>query len=182
MTKDDTTELSKFLSYILRHHPEAIGLELDEHGWAHIDSLIDKAKQEGKSLNRDRIREAIESGTKNRFIISEDDTYIRAGYGHSIDVDLSLSPETPPDILYHGTARKNLESIQKKGIHSGSRNYVHLSLHKEDAVSVGRRHGQPVVLSIAAKRMHESGFPFYPSESESGIWLVDEVPPEFISL
>ena len=180
MTKSDTTEISKFLSYILRHHPEAIGLELDEHGWAHIDSLIEKAGQEGRSLTRKKLQKVMESGTKNRFTVTEDHKYIRAGYGHSIDVDLSLSPEMPPDVLYHGTARKNLESIEKRGLHSGSRNFVHLSLKKDDAVSVGGRHGQPVILSVAAKKMHESGFPFYQSESEPGIWLVNEVPPEFI--
>lgn len=181
MNKDEITGISKFLSYILRHHPEAIGLELDRHGWAHIDSLINKARQEGKNLSRDKLQEVIESGTKNRFAISGDRKYIRAGYGHSIDIDLSLSPEMPPEMLYHGTARKNLENIRKQGLQSGSRNFVHLSLHKHDAVSVGGRHGEPVVLSIAAKKMHGSGFPFYQSESEPGIWLVDEVPPEFIS-
>ncbi len=181
MSNNEITEISKFLSYILRHHPEAIGLKLDKHGWAHIDSLIEKARQEGKNLSREKLQEVIDSGTKSRFAVSGDRKYIRAGYGHSIDIDLSLSPEMPPEVLYHGTARRNLESIQKQGLHSGNRNFVHLSLHKEDAVSVGGRHGKPVVLSIAAGKMHESGIPFYPSESEPGIWLVDEVPPEFIS-
>lgn len=164
----------------MRHHPESIALELDDHGWAHIDSLIEKAQQEGKSLSRQKLQQVINSGTKNRFAISDDKEYIRAGYGHSIDVDLSLSPQPPPDILYHGTARKNLKSIRSRGLHSGSRNYVHLSSEETDAVSVGKRHGSPVVLSIAAAEMHRSGYPFYRSESEPGIWLVERVPPEFI--
>ncbi|MDX1585090.1 MAG: RNA 2'-phosphotransferase [Balneolaceae bacterium] len=175
------TEISKFLSFVLRHHPESIGLELDEHGWAPIDSLIEKAGQEGKSLTRAKLQEVIERGAKKRFTISEDGKFIRAGYGHSIDVDLSLTPKEPPKTLYHGTARKNLPSIERRGLHAGSRNYVHLSRHEEDAVSVGQRHGQPVVLSIDAKRMHASGFPFYRSESEEDIWLVEEVPPEYIT-
>lgn len=180
MNDNHITATSKFLSYILRHNPEAIGLELDEHGWAHIDTLIEKAKREGKSLSLEKLQQVIESGSKNRFTISDDEEYIRAGYGHSINVDLSLSPQTPPEFLYHGTARKNLESIKNRGLHSGSRNYVHLSSKKADAVSVGKRHGSPFVLLIAAAEMHKSGCPFYRSESEPGIWLVDEVPPEFI--
>lgn len=127
------------------------------------------------------MQEVIESGSKQRFTISDDGKYIRAGYGHSIDIDLALSPQRPPETLYHGTARKNVESILKEGLHPGSRNYVHLSSDKEDAVSVGQRHGKPIVLSVQAQNMHDAGYPFYRSESEAGIWLVDEVPPEFIS-
>ena len=175
------TRFSKFLSYILRHHPESIGLELDSHGWAHIPTLIRKAEQDGKSLSREKLHRVIESGTKNRFTISDDGEYIRAGYGHSIDVDLSLTPQTPPGILYHGTAGKNVESILENGLHSGSRNYVHLSAEKEDAVSVGQRHGKPVILTIHSQEMHEEGYPFYRSESEKSIWLVERVPEEFIS-
>lgn len=181
MTDKELTEISKFLSYILRHHPEAIDLVLDEHGWAPIDTLIQKAGREGKSLSPEKLQQVIDSGSKNRFTISEDGAYIRAGYGHSIEVDLSLVPVAPPDILYHGTARKNMESIKENGLHSGSRNYVHLSKHERDAKTVGHRHGQPVVLSIEAGTMHRSGYPFYQSESKSDIWLVDRVPPKFIS-
>ncbi|NGP77961.1 RNA 2'-phosphotransferase [Balneolaceae bacterium YR4-1] len=180
MNKEHLTEISKFLSFVLRHHPESIELELDEHGWAHIDSLIEKSGQEGKSLTREKLQYVIDNGTKNRFTVSEDGKYIRAGYGHSIDVNLSLTPQEPPNTLYHGTARKNLESIKKQGIHSGSRNFVHLSEHEEDAQTIGQRHGRPVVLSVEAGRMHRSGYPFYRSESEPGIWLVEKVPPKFI--
>lgn len=180
-SKNSLTQLSKFLSYTLRHHPESIGLELDSHGWAHIPTLIHKANREGKDLSREKLQKVLESGTKNRFTLSDDGGYIRAGYGHSIEVDLSLSPQAPPDILYHGTARKNIKSIMKNGLHSADRNYVHLSAAKDDAVSVGQRHGKPVVLTVNSQKMHETGYPFYRSESEKGIWMVDEVPPEFIS-
>jgi putative RNA 2'-phosphotransferase len=175
------TQLSKFLSYILRHNPDAIGLELDPHGWAHIEALIEKAKLEGKPLSRKKLQEIIDSSSKNRFTISDDGEYIRAGYGHSIDINLALSPQNPPKTLYHGTARKNVESIMKEGLHPGSRNYVHLSSDKDDAVSVGQRHGMPIVLSVQAQSMQDAGYRFYRSESEEGIWMVKEVPSEFIS-
>ena len=175
------TQLSKFLSYILRHNPDAIGLELDPHGWAHIEALIEKAKLEGKPLSRKKLQEIIDSSSKNRFTISDDGEYIRAGYGHSIDINLALSPQNPPKTLYHGTDLKNVESIMKEGLHPGSRNYVHLSSDKDDAVSVGQRHGMPIVLSVQAQSMQDAGYRFYRSESEEGIWMVKEVPSEFIS-
>lgn len=175
------TKLSKFLSYILRHHPEAIGLELDRHGWAHIPTLIKKAQDHGKTLSRELLRKVVHSGDKQRFIISGEKEHIRAGYGHSIPVDLSLESKKPPEILFHGTARQNVAGILKEGLHAGSRNFVHLSAEKEDAISVGARHGKPVVLQIKAFKMHKAGLPFYQSESEPGIWLVQEVPAGFIS-
>lgn len=180
MKDDSLKNTSKFLSYVLRHHPEAIGLQLDEYGWAHIPTLIRQAQKEGRDLNREKLLELLRSATKKRFILSEDENYIRAGYGHSFPVELTSEPQQPPEILYHGTARKNLESIEKQGIHSAGRNYVHLSATPEDARAVGRRHGQPAVLPVAAGKMHEEGFSFYRSESEEDIWLVKEVPPPFI--
>lgn len=125
--------------------------------------------------------EVIRESGRQRFLLSPDGQYIRAGYGHSIDVDLSLEPKQPPEVLYHGTARKNIGSILEEGLHSAGRNFVHLSANKEDAVPIGRRHGQPVVLAIRASAMHLAGYPFYQSESEPGIWMVNKVPSECIS-
>jgi len=181
MDQKSVKDLSKFLSYILRHHPESIDLKLDRCGWAHIPSLIKKAQKKGRSLTRKKLKKVIGSGNKKRFSISDNGNYIRAGYGHSIDIDLDLTPVRPPDILYHGTARKNTDSIKAKGLHAGDRNFVHLSVKKEDAVSVGKRHGKPVTLTVNSKNMHKAGYPFYRSESEKAIWLVGEVPPQFIA-
>lgn len=135
MTDESSTRLSKFLSYILRHHPEAIGLELDSHGWAHIPSLIQKARKHDRTISREQIMEVIQESGRQRFLLSPDGQYIRAAYGHSIVVDLSLEPKQPPEVLYHGTARKNIDSILEEGLHSAGRNFVHLSVNKEDAVS-----------------------------------------------
>lgn len=168
------------MSYVLRHHPESVDLELDRQGWAYLPDLIEKANRSGRNLSEETIRKIIDTGDKRRFVLSEDGRYIRAGYGHSIEVDLGLEPEVPPARLYHGTAQRNLESIRRIGLHSGSRNLVHLSAETGDAAAVGSRHGMPRVLSIRAKEMHESGRPFYRSDSEPGIWMTEEVPPGFI--
>jgi putative RNA 2'-phosphotransferase len=89
-----------------------------------------------------------------------------------------LENKIPPDILYHGTASRFIDSIMKDGLKPMGRQYVHLSLNEDIALNVGKRHGNPVVLYIDAKNMHEKGYKFYLSENK--IWLVDEVPREYI--
>lgn len=139
----DLTALSKFMSYVLRHHPEAVGLELDNHGWANIAELTAKAKQYGKPLDRHVIDQIINKSCKQRFILSKNGQYIRAAYGHSVDVDLQMKPADPPRILFHGTAQRHISSIMSDGIIAGKRNYVHLSVTREEAKKVGSRHGKP---------------------------------------
>ncbi len=181
MANQDLSSVSKFLSYVLRHHPDSIDLELDEHGWAKVSELITKAASGGKCIDVSTIKKIIDGGDKQRFILSEGDKYIRAGYGHSIDIDLQLRVIEPPKRLYHGTARKNVDSILKKGIQSGSRNLVHLSAQKSDALEVGARHGQPVILCIESATMAANGHNFYQSDSEPDIWLTKYVPPKYVS-
>jgi len=180
-TKSDLKSISKFLSYVLRHHPESINLELDKNGWAEVSDLIRKAQNKGKSINNTLLDEVLQQGGKRRFVLSEDGKYIRAGYGHSIDVDLQLEPREPPEHLYHGTADRNVASIKREGIHSANRNFVHLSAKESDARDVGSRHGSPVILAVNAADMHKAGHQFYQSESEAGIWLTTTVPVEFVS-
>lgn len=178
----DLVSTSKFLSYLLRHHPEEIGLELDENGWANVDELFEKAEMHGRPISLNDLKQIMENGSKQRFILSDDGEYIRAGYGHSIDVNLELNPSMPPDELYHGTAKKNLSSILADGIHPGSRNFVHLSTTSEDAQFVGSRHGKPVILKVSAKKMCREDYNFYQSDSEPCIWLTKNVPPDFLKV
>ncbi len=169
---------SKFLSWALRHDPGKIGLELDRSGWAEISKLIDCARGRGVRLTRDLIFEIIETDAKGRYQLSDDLTRIRALYGHSVQVDLSLAPKRPPGVLYHGTATRFLHSIMKRGISPGRRQFVHLSPDIETARQVGARHGKPVILEIDSERMHEEGIELYQSTSET--WLVKSVPAKFI--
>lgn len=182
MTEDPKlTQLSKFLSYILRHRPQSIGLSLDKNGWLSVSELIEQANKHGYQINRKILNRIIRESSKQRFILDYKGESIRAGYGHTIDVDLELNPKIPPDILYHGTAQASAKAIKREGINAGSRNFVHLSVEKEDARYVGSRHGKPVILKIEAKTMAEEGYNFYQSESEPGIWLTKEVPAKFIT-
>lgn len=182
MTDLNLIRTSKFLAYVLRHHPESIGLELDRQGWAHLPSLIEKANQNGTKLSGKLIRRIIDRSQKQRFRISDDGNYIRAGYGHSIDVNLGLVPQSPPEQLYHGTALRNIDLILVEGLRPGSRNLVHLSSNREDAIAVGSRHGDPRVLRIQAIEMYEAGHPVYRSDSEPDIWLTEKVPPKFLEI
>lgn len=172
------TKTSKFLSLILRHKPESIGLQLDAAGWADVAELIEKARKAGIHLTAGKIAVIVATSDKQRFALSDDGSRIRANQGHSVTVDLGLPPQEPPELLYHGTAQRNLSSIRGKGIVSMNRTLVHLSKDRETAIAVGKRHGQPVVLTIMASKMHRDGFLFY--LSENGVWLTDHVPVKYI--
>lgn len=175
--KDRLTSTSKFLSLILRHRPEKIGLVLDDAGWASIDELINKANVQGRGLTEGLLREVVETNAKQRFSISSDAKMIRANQGHSVQVDLGLKPMVPPDVLYHGTVSRFVESIQQQGLMPGERHHVHLSIDKDTAVAVGARRGKPLVIEIDAKQMVADGVVFY--VSDNGVWLVDRVDPTY---
>lgn len=170
---------SKFLSLVLRHDPGVIGIALDANGWVDVDELLAACERAGKRVSRELLEEIVSTSDKKRFSFSEDGRRIRANQGHSVNVDLGLRPMEPPDVLYHGTAERNLGSILRQGLVKGKRHHVHLSADTDTAKAVGRRHGTPVVLSIDAAAMVEDGFSFY--RSENGVWLVDEVPAKYIS-
>ena len=173
-------EISKFLSYILRHEPQAIGIELDREGWTDIDALIAAAGKAGRPLDLALIQAVVASNDKKRFALSDDGHRIRAVQGHSSqDVAIQYSPRIPPAVLYHGTASRFLEAILREGLRPGQRHYVHLSADISTASSVGQRHGAPVVLQIDALGMHRQGLPFY--QADNGVWLTERVPAFFLS-
>jgi putative RNA 2'-phosphotransferase len=174
-------DTSKFLSYVLRHEPQAVGLTLDSEGWADIAALIERARQAGKILDRNLIQQVVDTSDKKRFTISEGGLRIRAAQGHSTKTVAITYPEkVPPAFLYHGTATRFLESILKEGLRPGERHYVHLSHDEQTAIAVGQRYGKPVVIKIEALRMYQQGFKFF--LAENGVWLIDQVPPEFLNL
>jgi putative RNA 2'-phosphotransferase len=173
------TEVSKFLSYVLRHEPQAIGLTLDTEGWADINALIDCANKSGKTLDRNLLQQVVDASDKKRFIISEDGLRIRAAQGHSANnVAITYPEKTPPEFLYHGTATRFLDAIRKEGLKPKERQYVHLSEDESTAIAVGRRYGTPVVLKIEALRMHQQGLKFFQAENE--VWLTQKISTPFI--
>ena len=179
MNEQHKKKTSKFLSYVLRHHPELINLNLDENGWANVDELITKSKRDPhEGISFEELNEIVETNDKKRFIFNEDKTRIRANQGHSIDIDLALIPRQPPEFLYHGTAQSNIDSILEKGIEKTNRQHVHLSEDKETATNVGMRHGKPIILTINTEKMFNDGIEFY--LSENNVWLTDFVDIQYI--
>ena len=172
------TELSKFLSYVLRHEPGAIGLAPDAGGWVRIDELLAAAAANGRAITRADLDLVVANNPKRRFAISADGDQIRASQGHSIDVDLGYEPASPPDVLYHGTALRFVDSIRERGLERGARHHVHLSVDRATALEVGRRHGEPAVLVVLAGAMARTGMTFF--VSANGVWLTERVPAEFI--
>lgn len=172
-------KLSKFISLVLRHKPDAAGISLDQHGWAKVDQLLDGIQKTGRDIGMAVLEEIVRTDEKGRYAFNEDKTMIRARQGHSIAVDVELEEKTPPDVLYHGTATRYLDSIRKEGLKPMSRLYVHLSKDYETAFKVGSRHGKAAVLKVDAKRMYEAGEKFY--LSANGIWLVKHVGNEYLT-
>jgi putative RNA 2'-phosphotransferase len=173
-------KISKFLSLVLRHKPEQIGIELDNNGWTSVDELISKMNSNGKSIDFETLELVVDTNNKKRFCFNSDKTQIRANQGHSIDIDLGYTAKTPPALLYHGTADRYTDSIYKQGIQKRDRHHVHLSSVIETALSVGKRHGKPVIFEIDTEPMINNGHIFY--ESENGVWLTDEVPAQYIKV
>ncbi len=176
----DQTKISKFLSLVLRHKPETIGLYLDVNGWADTNLLITAMQKAGYSIDLDILKEIVASSDKQRFKFNDDFTLIRANQGHSIEVDLKFEAKTPPEVLYHGTATRNLESIKQYGLLKQSRHHIHLSADTETARAVGMRYGKPVVLKIEAQKMYKDGIIFY--QSDNGVWLTEFVDTKYIHL
>jgi len=178
MTEKEKGIISKFMSLILRHEPEIIGIVLDKNGWADTNELIEGMNRVGHHVTLDNVKEIVKTNDKQRFKFNEDYTKIRANQGHSVSVDVELTETKPPDLLYHGTATRFVQSIKNEGLIAKSRLYVHLSGDTATAVKVGERHGSPVVLTVASGSMYADGFKFY--LSDNNVWLTTAVPAKYI--
>lgn len=172
---------SKFLSLVLRHKPEIIGLTLDREGWVGVDTLLAATNSHGKPGDKALLDSIIADNNKQRFEYSPDGTKIRARQGHSVEVDLGYQPKAPPEILYHGTSTKTLPLIRERGLLKMSRHHVHLSADIQTARKVGGRHGRPAIIAVHTRYMRPAdGFTFY--ETDNHVWLVEFVPPDTLYL
>lgn len=171
-------DTSKFISLILRHKPETIGITLDEHGWANVDELI-KGISKTHPLDMAMLEQIVAEDEKQRYSFNEDKTLIRANQGHSIPVDVELEEKQPPEFLYHGTGEKYVSSINEQGLIPKSRLYVHLSSDEATALKVGQRHGKPFIYRVKSAEMYKDGYKFY--RSVNGVWLTKSVPVKYLS-
>lgn len=177
--KDRNVRISKMLSLVLRHQPEKVGITLGDGGWVSVSELLRALSASGFHLTLGDLQEVVRINDKQRFSFSPDGLLIRANQGHSVKVELGYERTTPPPVLYHGTAERNLASIKQQGIVKGRRHHVHLSDKTETAAAVGRRYGVPVVLRIESGRMHSDGHSFF--RSANGVWLTERVPARYIT-
>lgn len=168
---NDLVKKGKYLSFLLRHDKK---YQFDEHGYREINDLI-----ENHGFTKQEIFEIVETNDKQRYEFDLTKTKIRARQGHSVEINVDLLEKLPPDVLFHGTAIRFLESIKEKGILKMSRNYVQLSENFDTAIEVGKRHGKPVVLGVDTKKMREDGIKFY--LSNNNVWLTEFVDSKYIS-
>ncbi len=172
------THISKFLSLVLRHQPETIGIHLDQSGWTDIDELIEKANNYGIKLDRDILNHIVATNSKKRFAFNDTSEKIRASQGHSIEIELGYINQKPPEILFHGTGEKSAQSILDTGLEKRNRQHVHLSSDFDTAVKVGQRHGKPFVFKVFAELMYNDNFQFF--ISDNGVWLTNHVPIKYL--
>jgi putative RNA 2'-phosphotransferase len=172
------TTSSKFLSLVLRHQPQLIGITLDAAGWVAVDALLAACAAHGKPLSRAQLDALVRDSDKQRFALSADGAQIRANQGHSVAVELDLPPSVPPAMLLHGTFPGVLDAIRAEGLRKGSRHHVHLSADLTTATKVGGRRGAPIILTVRAGEMHAAGYVFYVTANQ--VWLVDHVPARFL--
>lgn len=180
INETENKKISKFLSFVLRHKPESIGLILDANGWAETADLLEKMKANTFEVTAEMLNHIVATNSKQRFSFNETKTKIRASQGHSINVELNLKETTPPQYLYHGTGEKYVTSILLTGLEKRNRQQVHLSKDIETALQVGQRHGKPKVFIIEAAKMSSEGFLFY--LSNNAVWLIDHVPVKYLTL
>lgn len=173
------TKVSKFISLVLRHKPDAAGITVDKHGWANVDELIKGVSTNYPGFDLDILEEIVRTDEKQRYSFNEDKTLIRANQGHSIPVDVELRVVRPPRYLYHGTGEKYAGLIERDGLIPKSRLHVHLSGDVETAINVGKRHGNPVIYLVDSGSMYEQGYTFY--KSVNGVWLTEKVPVEYLT-
>ncbi|MCJ8288531.1 MAG: RNA 2'-phosphotransferase [Crocinitomicaceae bacterium] len=178
MNEKELIKKGKFLSLILRHNPEKIKIELDNAGWTDVDTLIRQMNKFNRRIDIKELEYLVENNSKKRYAFNSDKTKIRANQGHSLNVDLGLKTISPPEILYHGTADRFLESIYEKGLIKKERHHVHLSADLDTASNVGKRHGRLVIFEVDSQLMNQDGFEFY--KSDNGVWLTDEVPSKYL--
>lgn len=172
--------VSRLLIFALRHNPSALGLTLDRQGYASVEGVLAGLAARRLAVSREDLDRIVANNDKKRFAFTADGEWIRASQGHSVQVELGYAPVPPPPVLYHGTARRHLDSILKSGILRGQRHHVHLSATRETASKVGQRHGAPVVVGVDAAQMHAHGHVFY--RSDNGVWLVAHVPVTYLSV
>jgi putative RNA 2'-phosphotransferase len=178
MNPTQLKDISKFLSMVLRHNPQKIGIALDTNGWTDVHTLISKLNRKFPGFNLQTLEKVVAENNKQRFAFSPGRERIRASQGHSVQVELDYPPVEPPEFLYHGTVEKYLETIAKDGLQKMSRHHVHLSRDLETAIQVGNRRGKAIILQVKARDMYAAGHQFYCTPN--GVWLTNFVPSEFL--
>ena len=180
ISEKQITQISKFLSLVLRHQPETIGIKLDQNGWTDVDTLLKTSDSYGIKLDKATLKHIVETNSKKRFALNDTFDRIRASQGHSVEIELGYTSQKPPEILYHGTGEKSVQSILDTGLEKRNRQQVHLSADIETAIKVGQRHGKPFVFKVLADQMYNDKFEFF--ISDNCVWLTDQVPAKYLKV
>ncbi|MBX0323758.1 RNA 2'-phosphotransferase [Halomicroarcula sp. F13] len=179
---DRRRRLSKFVSGALRHFPEDAGLELDAAGWTPFSALVAAVERKYDWADRESLAAVVATDPKGRFERTGNgdvEDRVRAAYGHSVDVSLDAGDDPVPETLYHGTAPRNVDAIEREGLRPMGRQQVHLSASVADAREVGRRHADdPVVFAVDAAAMQADGRDV--TRRGAATYTADAIPPRYL--
>ncbi|MCK8523071.1 RNA 2'-phosphotransferase [Aquimarina sp. D1M17] len=171
--------ISDLINYWLRHHPEDADIDLDEFGWAKIEDVLTALRYKGFDVKRSDIIVLNKEFHLPKWKIDLENDKIKSAHGHSILIQYERTLQMPPKYLYHGTAVQNVENIQKEGLKSMQRQYVHLAETIELAKEVGSRHGKPTIIVLETKKLLDNGWIFY--KTEENVWLTKDIPTQYLS-
>ncbi len=182
MSDEESVNLGKTTAGVLRHFHDKYSIEMDDRGWIDMEHFVKVLRNRQKRfhwLRKYHVKALVATDEKNRY--QYEDGYIRATYGHSVEVDLDLPTDDIPDKLYAPTTEKESELLLEGGIRPSDRTYVHLSGNYDSAVEAGAyRSDQPVILTVDAEAMIEDGKKIM--EAGKGVYLTEEVEPEYLEL
>lgn len=171
------SKVSVGLCYVLRHNPDELDLQIDRNGWVSTAALVANAPEHW-NLTHELLQEIVTTDEKGRYQLFGGK--IRCVQGHSTPlVQMELDPRVPNPFLYHGTATRYIDSIAANGIGRMKRSFVHLSSDINVAREVGARHGEPAIIQIRARDMHNDGYQFF--QADNGVWLTDHVPVRYLN-
>jgi putative RNA 2'-phosphotransferase len=180
MSPDYLKSLSKFISLVLRHKPEVIGIKLDKNGWVDVDELIEGVANKKREIDLTILEALVATDEKKRYAFNEDKSKIRATQGHSVKVDLELEPAKPPKLLYFGTEDRYVGGIMLNGLVPRTRNHIHLVEEAASAFDEGEISNDSIIFKIFAGAMFRDGYHFY--QSANGQWLTDKVPNKYLDM
>lgn len=169
--------LSKGLSWLLRHHVVDQGLSITPGGYVLCEDIL-KLSAFNK-FTFDDIKIVVDNNNKKRFTLKEEDSkwYIRANQGHSHEVASQLNQDEvltkitqPLELIVHGTTLKNYNIIKKSGLKKIGRWHIHFAITDDfvegNTQQSGIRSSSRILIYLNMELAMADGIEFFMSDNK----------------